>query len=215
MPDTGEDHGEAEAVGGGDDVLIFDGAAGLDDGGGAGCGDGFESVREREEGVRGGDGALEGKDGFHGAESGGVDAAHLSGAHADGLAVARVDDSVRFDVLANAPGEDEAAEFFGSRRAPGDDLDFGFGDAAGVGILKQQAAGNVFDNGAGRRGSDFDEAEVLLDGEALRASAVKAVPRWLRQRAWRFLLRPRRRQLWLMPMTPPNAETGSQARAFW
>ena len=166
VPDSGEDHGEAEAVGGGDDVVILDGAAGLDDGGSAGSGNGFESVGEREEGVGGGDGAFEREDGFHGAEAGGVDAAHLAGADADGLAVARVDDGVGFDVLADAPGEEQAAEFFGGGRTPGDDFELGLGDAAGVGVLQQQAAGDVLDDRARRRVADFDEAEVLFGGEA-------------------------------------------------
>ena len=55
MPDAGEDHGDAEAVGGGDHFFVLDRAAGLDDGGCAGCGNGFKAVGEREEGVGGGD----------------------------------------------------------------------------------------------------------------------------------------------------------------
>ncbi len=98
MADSGEDHGDAQSVGGVDDLGVADGAAGLDDGGCAGLGDGFEAVGEWEEGVGGGYGALEREDGFHGAEAGGVDAAHLAGADADGLAVALgeagVDDGV-------------------------------------------------------------------------------------------------------------------------
>lgn len=38
MPHPGEHHGQAGFVGGGDDVFVADGAAGLDDGGGAGAG---------------------------------------------------------------------------------------------------------------------------------------------------------------------------------
>ena len=44
MADAGEDHGEAEAVGGVDYVLILDRSARLDDGGGAGLGDGLKAV---------------------------------------------------------------------------------------------------------------------------------------------------------------------------
>jgi hypothetical protein len=73
---------------------------------------GFEAVGEGEEGVGGGDAAGERQDGFHGAEAGGVDAAHLAGADADGLAVFGVDDGVGFDVLADAPGEEQAGELF-------------------------------------------------------------------------------------------------------
>ena len=39
------------SVGGGDDVLVLYGSAGLNDGGCAGGGDGFETVGEWEEGV--------------------------------------------------------------------------------------------------------------------------------------------------------------------
>ena len=58
VTDSGEDHGESEAIGGGDHVFVLYGAAGLDDGGCAGCGDSFEAIGEGEEGVGGGDGAL-------------------------------------------------------------------------------------------------------------------------------------------------------------
>jgi len=55
MADAGEGHGEAEAVGGGDYFRVADGAAGLDYGGGAGFGDGLQTVGEREKCVRSGD----------------------------------------------------------------------------------------------------------------------------------------------------------------
>jgi hypothetical protein len=52
---SAEDHGEAEAVGGGDDFGVFDGTAGLDGGGDAVLGGGFEAIGEGEEGVGGDD----------------------------------------------------------------------------------------------------------------------------------------------------------------
>jgi hypothetical protein len=58
VPNPSENHGDAEAVGGVDYVLIFYGAAGLDDGGCACCGYGFKAVGEGEKGVRGGYAAL-------------------------------------------------------------------------------------------------------------------------------------------------------------
>ena len=109
VPDSGEDHGQAETVGGGDDVIVFHGATGLDDGGCAGSGDSFKSIRERKEGVGCGYGALKGENRFLRAEAGGVNAAHLARAYAYGLAIARIDDSVGLDVLRHAPGKDEAA----------------------------------------------------------------------------------------------------------
>ena len=106
--------------------------------------------------------------GLHGAEAGGVHAAHLAGADAEGLAVAGVDDGVRFDVLADAPGEEQAAQFLGGGRTPGDDLELRSSvDAAGVGVLQQQSAGDVLDDGARRGGVDFDQAQILFGGEAL------------------------------------------------
>jgi len=51
MADACEDHGYSEAVGGGDYVLIFDAAAGLDDGGCASSSDCFKSIGERKKGI--------------------------------------------------------------------------------------------------------------------------------------------------------------------
>ena len=57
MPITGEDHGHVGSVGGGDDFLVADGAAGLDAGGGTGVDRGLEAVGEREQAVGGDDAA--------------------------------------------------------------------------------------------------------------------------------------------------------------
>ncbi len=114
----------AELVGGGDDVLILDGAAGLDDGGGSGCGDGFESVGERgrkhprRRRCRRAEARLSARRTWRR-----PDAAHLACADADGLGksvdLARVDNGVGLDVFADAPGEDEAAQLLGRGRTPG------------------------------------------------------------------------------------------------
>src|SRR5208337_3555486 len=137
VADAGEDHGHAQPVGGSDDFLILDRAAGLDDGGGSGLGYGFKAVGEGKEGVGGGYATLEREDGLHGSEAGGVYAAHLAGADAQGLAVAGIDDGIRFHVLRYAPGEEQAAQLLGSGRAPGDDLQLRFSDAGGIGILQE------------------------------------------------------------------------------
>ena len=136
----------------------------MDDGGGSGGSYGFKAVGEGEISVRGGDAALKRQHGLHGAETGGVNAAHLACADAEGLAVARIDDGVGLDVLANAPGEEQAAQFLRSRRTPGCHFELGFGDAGGVGVLEQQAARYVFDDGARRGGVDLNQAQVLLGG---------------------------------------------------
>ena len=70
-------------------------------------------------------------------------------------------------MLADAPGKDQASKFFGSRGAPGDYFEFVFSDAAGVGVLKEQAAGNVFDDRARRCVADLNEAQILFGRKAL------------------------------------------------
>jgi hypothetical protein len=51
MPDAGENHGHAEAIGGGNHLAIADRAAGLNDGHGSGFGGFFDAVGKREKGV--------------------------------------------------------------------------------------------------------------------------------------------------------------------
>src|SRR5580698_5545211 len=108
VADAGEDHGHAEFVGGRDDVLVLDRSSGLNDGGSACRSNSFEAVGEREERVGCSDRSDERQNGLLRAELCRVDAAHLAGADAGGLAVAGVDDGIGFNVLANAPGEEEA-----------------------------------------------------------------------------------------------------------
>ena len=108
-----------------------------------------------------------------------VDAAHLAGADADGLAVFGIDDGVGLDVLADFPGEEQGARFLGCGRASGDDFEVGVLQWAVVGVLHEQAAGDVLQDPVARGGLgcrrtnasgatwvyDFDEAKVLLRGE--------------------------------------------------
>lgn len=55
MADTGEDHGQAELIGGFNDFLVIDRASRLDDGGSAGLSYNFQAIWEWEERVRRGD----------------------------------------------------------------------------------------------------------------------------------------------------------------
>ncbi len=64
MPDPGEYHGDAEAVGCFDDLGVADGAAGLNDGGRSGLGDGLKAVGERKERVGGCNGSGQGRTAF-------------------------------------------------------------------------------------------------------------------------------------------------------
>src|SRR5580704_8017422 len=136
MADAGEYHGYAETVCGGDYVLILHRAAGLDDCCRASRGDSLETVREGKEGVGSAHRALERQDRLHGAEAGGIHSAHLAGADADSLPVAGVHDGVRLDVLADSPGEDQAAQFLRGWRAPGDHVQLRLFTPAGVGLLE-------------------------------------------------------------------------------
>ena len=119
---AGEEHGHAVFVGGSDGFFVPDGAAGLDDGGDAGSGRGVNAVSEGEEGVAGHDAALDGFSGFHDADLGGVNAAHLTGADADEFRALGVNDGVTFDVLAALPGEEQGFHFFFRGLALGDAL---------------------------------------------------------------------------------------------
>ncbi len=178
MANAGEDHGHAQLVGGGDHFFVAYRAAGLDDGGGSGLGYGFKAVGERKEGVGGGDAALERQHGLHGAEAGGVHAAHLARAHAEGLAVAGVDDGVGLDVLADAPGEEQAAQFLGGGRTPGDDLQPGSRVAASTrpvsASCKSKPPETCLTTGRGGAAWTSTRRRFFLAAKRSRASGVKA-----------------------------------------
>ena len=84
---AGEDHGEAEAIGGGDDIGIFHGAAWLNNGCGSGFGGFFDAIGEWEEGVGGHGSSLQRALRFGNGELDGVHAAHLTGTDAEGGAI--------------------------------------------------------------------------------------------------------------------------------
>src|SRR5579885_1836155 len=84
MAHAGEDHSEAEPVGGGEYVGIAHRAAGLNEGGGAGLGGLLDAVRKRKERVGGDHTARERRLRFHHGDFDGIDAAHLAGADTDG-----------------------------------------------------------------------------------------------------------------------------------
>ena len=142
MTHAGEDHGHAGFVGGGNDFFVADRAARLDHAADAYLGGIVDTVAEREEGVGGHHRPFHlqpGMLGLDGGNAGGVDAAHLAGAHAHGLAVLGVDDGVGFDELGHFPGEDQVVHLGFRRGALGDHFQLAFGDHADVAVLYQQA----------------------------------------------------------------------------
>src|SRR5579862_6060090 len=126
MPDPGEDHRHPEPIRGFDHFLITHRPSRLDNCSGAGLGDLFDAVWEREESVGRSDRPLERQLRFHRSQLAGVDSAHLSSADADGLTVTGVEDCIRLQVLANLPGKKQRASFFRRWRALGDHLEISF-----------------------------------------------------------------------------------------
>ena len=111
---AGEDHGDAMFVGRGDDFVVLDRAAGLDDRFGAGVGRFVQAVAERIKSVGRHRRSFEIQAvgcGAHDGDFGRIDAAHLAGADAEDLIRRREHDRVRFDVAANPPGEVERLIF--------------------------------------------------------------------------------------------------------
>src|ERR1700678_1082974 len=102
---SSEEHGQAQAVGGGDYFGVALRASGLNDGGCTRFGDFFHTIGKREKSVGCGYGSFQRELGLHGADLGGIDAAHLTSAHANGLSVASVDNGIRFNVFAHLPSK--------------------------------------------------------------------------------------------------------------
>src|SRR6185437_6255195 len=69
-------------------------------------------------------------------------------------------------MLANTPGEEQRGEFVIGWLALCDGFEVGRVDAVAVGVLQEQATGNLLEDTRGMRGADFNEAKVLLGGEA-------------------------------------------------
>ena len=137
VADAGEDHGQAQAIGGGDHVVVAHRPAGLNDSGGSGLGDGFEPIGKGKESVGGRDASLERQHSFHGAEARRIDAAHLACAHTDGLPVTSIDDGIRLDVFRDRPGEEQGVELLLQGGAAGGDFQVGDGETRAVGVLQQ------------------------------------------------------------------------------
>lgn len=168
---VGEQHAHAVFVGGVDNLLIAHRATGLDDAGDTGGSRGVDTVAEREEGVGGHDGARHGQPFILGLDAGNlgrVDAAHLAGADADGLAVFGVDDGVGFDELGHFPAEQQVVQFGLGGLALADHLQIPERHHAKVALLHQQAAVDALEVKALCRRSPLaalEQPHVLLGGD--------------------------------------------------
>ena len=127
MPDAGEDHGQAAVVGRLDDLLVPDGATGLDCAGGAGFGGGDQPIGKGKQGLARDDGSPEIEPGLAclpDRDALAVNAGHLPGAYPEGAFAAAVDDGIGLYVLADFPAEEHAGPLLRGGLAFGYDLEF-------------------------------------------------------------------------------------------
>ena len=131
-------------------------------------GDLFNAVREWEEGVRAHGRPLKRQNRLLRTDAGGVNAAHLSCPHADGLTVADIDDGVRLDMLRDFPRELQVFYLRVGRRSLAHDLQvLGSGGQVILG-LGEVTSGDALDDQRGGCLADFQQAQVFLasqDGE--------------------------------------------------
>ena len=172
MAHAGKHHGNAGFVGSGDHFLVAHRATRLDHGADTGLRRVVDAVTEGEEGVGCHDCTLHLQTGVLGLDRGdarGVDAAHLPGADADGLAVLGVDDGVGLDELGHLPGEHQVVDFLLGGRTLGDHLEVVGGDHADVAALHQQTTVDALEVPArrafGRPLAAFEQAHVGLGGD--------------------------------------------------
>ena len=187
MPRAGKDHGDAVLVGGLDHLFVAHRPAGLDHRGRAGLDGDEEAVGEREEGV-GGDHRSLGRGSSRPAACA-ASAALRAAMRAESTrlicpapmpTVARilgVDDRIRFDVLGDAEGEAQVAQFGVARRASGHRLQLHVIDHGVVARLHQEAAGDGLCGQARRarigQSAGEQQPQVLLgadDGDRLPRS---------------------------------------------
>ncbi len=143
-----ENHGQAVFVGGADDLVVAYRPTGLNDRGDAGLRGGVDPVAEREESVRGHDGAGDVESlvgGFDRSDLRTVDAAHLAGTDTDGHPVPAEYDRIRLDEFDNRPCEQHVLDLARRRRTLCDDVEIGGADPAGIVVLHEQAARHLLE----------------------------------------------------------------------
>ena len=146
MSHAGKDHRDAMLVGRRDDLFVFDRAAGLNHGFGAGVGCFVEAVAERVERIGCDRRAFEIQSmggGAHDGDLGGIDAAHLAGTDAEHLIRRSEYDGVRFHMPADPPGEVQCPIFFRRRFALSHDLASMDVYLSRVPVLNQHAAAHA------------------------------------------------------------------------
>ena len=110
MPASGEDHGEAVLLAGGDHLVVPAGSAGLYDRGDARAGCQVDRISEGEESVRGEDRAGCPAARLLDCDPDGIDATGLTRPDSDGGSTSDQDDSIALDVAADREGEEKILE---------------------------------------------------------------------------------------------------------
>lgn len=167
MSDGGQNHRDAEFVGGGNDIGILLASAGLDHSSDASGGGGLDAVREWEEGVTGENGALGSFTGLLKGEADGLDAVHLASADAKESIFRTDDDGIGLHVRNDAPLELESGHLLGSGSFLCHNLPFN--SRIFIGILDDGATSDGLDHEScflGRKRGG-EEADVLAPARSV------------------------------------------------
>src|SRR5713101_3223477 len=142
---AGEDHGQAEPVGGGDNIGIAHRAAWLDHRRGARFRGFFHSIRKGKEGVGSDHSAGQRRLRLHHCEFHGIDAAHLACANTERGAILCKHDGVGLHVLRHFPGKEHGVHLFGFGRAFGYRAQFVFFESAVFFFIDPASTENAFE----------------------------------------------------------------------
>ncbi|CRA45241.1 Uncharacterised protein [Salmonella enterica subsp. enterica serovar Typhi] len=135
-------------VGGGNDFIITDRTARLDNAAHADNGSGINAITEREERVGSHSRAFHFQtfvSRFNASDFRGVHAAHLACAYADSHVLFGIHNGVGFHELGYLPAEQRIAQFLLGRLAFGHHAQFSFAHHTQIPVLNQQTAVNAFE----------------------------------------------------------------------
>src|SRR6516225_517310 len=177
---AGKDHRHVVLVGCGDHFGIALAATRMDDGADAKVRGNIQIIAKGQECIGRHYRALERNvliARLHGGETCGIDAAHLSGAHANCRTSAREYDRVRFDEAAHAPREAQVGELSGRRLASRRHRERFLRRIAAIARLHEQPAGNAAElqlaAGGGAEIPEHQHAHTRLAGEDARGILVQ------------------------------------------